>query len=103
MMKNILPKSKFGRNVVTLITGTGLAQALPIALSPILTRLYTPDEFGIFALYASIYTILAVFVAGKYELAIVIPRYDGEAMNIATLAAGLSGIFSLVLLGIIFV
>ena len=39
--------SNFNKNVFKLILGTLLAQAIPIAISPVLTRLYTPDEFGV--------------------------------------------------------
>jgi len=86
---------------MTLMTGTGLAQVLPIALSPILTRLYTPEEFGVFALYGSVCAILAVLVTGKYELAIVVPRYDGEAINLVAVTVLLSLLVSLILLGVI--
>jgi len=46
-MKNFFrkPKSEFSRNVLTLMTGTTIAQAIPIAISPILTRIYTPKDF----------------------------------------------------------
>lgn len=102
-LKRILPRSKFGRGVMTLMTGTSLAQALPIALSPILTRIYTPEEFGVFALYMSICAILAVLVTGKYELAVVIPKYDSEAINLVALTIVVSLITSLILLGIVLV
>ena len=49
MIKLFKPKSEFSRNVLTLMTGTTIAQAIPIAISPILTRIYTPEDFGLFA------------------------------------------------------
>lgn len=101
--RRIIPKSSFARSVITLMTGTGLAQILPIALSPILTRLYTPQEFGVFALYGSICAILAVLVTGKYELAIVVPKHDSEAINLVAVTIFLSLLISLVLLGIVMV
>ncbi len=103
IIKKILPKSTYGKSVITLITGTGLAQVLPIALSPILTRLYTPEDFGVFALYASVCAILVVLVTGKYELAIVVCRYESEAINLVALTGLLSLLVSLILLGILLV
>lgn len=44
-MRRFLPKSAYARNVPTLMTGTTLAQAIPIAISPLLTRLCSPEEF----------------------------------------------------------
>ena len=98
MLKKFLPKSAFAKNVVTLMTGTGLAQVIPIALSPILTRLYTPEEFGVFAFYASICAILAVLVTGKYELAVIVSKYEVEAVNLVAVTITISLVISLLLL-----
>jgi O-antigen/teichoic acid export membrane protein len=98
-----LPQSNFAKSVMTLMTGTGLAQLLPIALSPILTRLFTPQDFGVFALYGSICAILAVLVTGKYELAIVVPRHDSEAINLVAVTIVSSMLVSLLLLVVVMI
>lgn len=103
IFSRFLPQSNFAKSVMTLMTGTGLAQLLPIALSPILTRLFTPQEFGVFALYGSICAILAVLVTGKYELAIVVPRHDSEAINLVAVTIVSSMLVSLLLLGVVLV
>jgi len=90
LIRNLKKKSEFTRNVVTLMTGTAIAQAIPIAISPILTRLYTPEEFGIFALYMSIVSILSVVVTGQYELAIMLPKRNRDALNILFLSIALT-------------
>lgn len=90
ILSRALPRGSFAKSVITLMTGTGLAQLLPLLLSPILTRLYTPEEFGVFALYASICAVLVVFVTGKYELAIVVPKTDSEAVNLVVISMLLS-------------
>lgn len=83
------------------MTGTAFAQALPIAVSPILTRLYTPEEFGMFAIYMAMAAILGVLVTGRYELAILIPKQDRDALHIAALSAGLSVLLSGLLLVVV--
>lgn len=83
------------------MTGTAFAQALPIAVSPILTRLYSPEDFGVFAIYMALVSIMGVLVTGRYELAILIPKQDRDAIHIAALSAGLSVMMSLVLLLIV--
>lgn len=80
------------------MTGTAIAQAIPIAISPILTRLYSPEEFGRFALYMAVVMIASVLVTGRYELAILLPRHDRDALHIAALAMALSVAISVVLL-----
>ena len=85
-MKGKIVKSEFGRNVLTLLTGSTLAQILPIALTPILTRLFSPDEFGVFALYMSMITFLSVIASLRYEQAIILPKHDKEAINVVGLS-----------------
>lgn len=89
-LHRFIPKSTYARNVITLMTGTAFAQVLPIAVSPILTRLYRPEDFGVVAIYVAIASILGVLVTGRYELAILIPNHDSDAIHIAALSAGLS-------------
>jgi len=78
MIKALKPTSEFSRSVLTLMTGTSIAQAIPIAISPILTRIYTPEEFGVFAIYVSFTGFLAIFVTLRYEHAIVLPKKKSE-------------------------
>lgn len=95
MLKKLKPKSEFSRNVMTLMTGSGIAQAIPIAISPIITRIYTPEDFGILALYMSIASILSVIATGRYELAIMLPKKDVDALNIVILSMLISCLMSL--------
>lgn len=102
-MRRLLPQSAYARNVLTLMTGTTLAQAIPIAISPILTRLYSPEDFGRFALYMAVAVISSVLVTGRYELAILLPRQDKDALHIAALAIALSIAISAMLLAVVIV
>ena len=102
MINKLKPKSEFSRNVLTLMTGTTIAQAIPIAISPILTRIYTPEDFGIFALYMSVASILSVIATGRYELAIMLPKKDEDAVNIVVLSIIISFFVSFIALLIVF-
>ncbi len=61
------------------MTGTGIAQAIPIAIIPILTRMFSPEDFGLLALYAACVSILGVVATGRYEIAIMLPKDDEDA------------------------
>lgn len=98
MIKLFKPKSEFSRNVLTLMTGTTIAQAIPIAISPILTRIYTPEDFGLFALFLAITNIIGSVANGRYELAIMLPEKDEDAINTAALGFIISSILSLLIL-----
>lgn len=89
-LKNILPKSEFARNVLTLMTGTTVAQAVPIAISPVLTRVYGPEDFGLLALYTSILMVFSSLVAGRYELSILIPKNENHAKHLVVSSLAIS-------------
>ena len=81
MLTKLKPKSEFSHNVLTLMTGTTIAQAIPIAISPILTRIYTPKDFGLYGLFISIIMVLSSIISARYELAIMLPVKDEDAVN----------------------
>ena len=85
------------------MTGTTIAQAIPIAISPILTRIYTPEDFGVFALYMSVASILSVVATGRYELAIMLPKKDEDAINIVVLSIIISFFVSFISFLIVFI
>jgi O-antigen/teichoic acid export membrane protein len=95
MISKLKPKSEFSRNVLTLMTGTTIAQAIPLAISPILTRIYTPEDFGLLALFISIVSIMAVISTGKYELAIILPKVNTYGFQLLSLALMISFIVSI--------
>jgi len=94
-------KGNFVKNILTLMTGTTIAQAIPIAFTPILTRLYTPKDFGVLGLFVAITSILSVIANGRYELAIMLPEKDIDAINIVALGAIISTALSVVILIIV--
>ncbi len=93
-----LHRSEFLRNVGTLMSGTAIAQAIPILVSPILSRLYTPDDFGILALFMAISIVISVIATGRYELAIMLPEDKRDASNILALSVILTVFTSIITL-----
>ena len=63
-----------------------------------LTRLYTPGDFGVLALYMSFASILAVFATGRYEMAIMLPKKDSDAVNVFSLSLIISMFVSIIVL-----
>jgi O-antigen/teichoic acid export membrane protein len=68
------------------MTGTAIAQIIPLAITPILTRLYTPEDFGLLALYLSSVSVLSIVVTGNYEKAIIMPKENRDAIGLIKLA-----------------
>ncbi|RNC92272.1 MAG: hypothetical protein ED555_04015 [Allomuricauda sp.] len=99
---NQLVKSEFSKNVSSQILGTGMAQVLPFLVTPLLTRLYTEDEFALYTSFFALSSIFAVGVGGKYHTAIVLPKTFAKAMNIFWLSIYITMGYAL-LLALVFV
>ncbi|MFT9850486.1 lipopolysaccharide biosynthesis protein [Aneurinibacillus sp. REN35] len=85
-MKKFFSGKSFIRNVLVLTGGTAFAQLLVVAVSPLLTRMYHPEDFGTLAVYASLLSVLAVVASLRYELAILLPDKEEDAANIMVLS-----------------
>jgi len=94
--------SEFFRNVATLISGTTLAQAFSVLIYILLAKIYTEEDFGIFGLYMNILNITVIFSTAKYELAILLPKSEKDAVNLLGLSGLISVLVSLVLLLLVF-
>lgn len=77
--------SNFLSNVLKLVSGSIIAQSLAILLIPVITRLYSPEDFGIFQLFISISSIIATIACFSYQLSIMLPKKDEESANIVVL------------------
>jgi O-antigen/teichoic acid export membrane protein len=93
-----LLKSELFRDTSILISGTALAQLIPILLQPILRRFFTPQVFGAYSVYLSLVGILIVISSLRYELAIILPKKDRDAAGVFFLAFFLNLLFNILLL-----
>jgi len=87
-----MSQNSFLKNIVTLLSGTVLAQAIPILISPILTRIYSPDEIGVYVIFFSTVNILTIITSGRLEQAILISKHRKDSYTTLKLAI----VFSLV-------
>lgn len=84
-------KSTIFKNIAVLFSSSTLAQLLPVAISPIIARLYNPRDYALSAAFSSMTIITTVMSTGMYDVAIMIDKDDDEAVN----TAAASFIFSL--------
>jgi O-antigen/teichoic acid export membrane protein len=90
-----LPTGKFARNVSILVGGTAMAQAIAVAASPALTRLYRPSDFGVLQVFISLTGFIMVIAAGRYEFALLLPEEEQSAfdlLGVAIVCVGLTTI-----------
>lgn len=84
-----LKNSVFLRNVFIIMSGTGIAQLLGLCMSPIISRLYTPDDFGMFGNFNAVFMVIAAGATLDYGQAIMLPekRYDALHLFYVSCAA----------------
>ena len=79
------PKASFVRNVSILAGGTVIAQVLGVIALPFITRLYTPEDFSVLAIYSALLTMIGGIACLRFEIAISIPEDESEAANLLVL------------------
>ena len=89
-------KSTSARNIGKLLSANVIAQVMGLLIYPILTRMYSPEDFGLMNLFLSIGSILVLLSTSEYQSSILLPSDDKEA-------AGVSKVGLLLLGGWIFV
>ncbi|MFW6149314.1 MAG: lipopolysaccharide biosynthesis protein [Atribacterota bacterium] len=91
-----LKKSSVVRSVLTLLTGTTIAQIIPLVISPLITRLYTPENFGVLALFVSLTSILGAISNARYEIAVVLPEDEKDSCHLIVLCLFIALVFSVI-------
>ena len=79
--------ARFVRGVAIIAGGSALAQAVPLAMTPVLSRLYTPADLGTFGLYTAFLSVLSTATTLGYAHATVSAEDDAEAAELTLLAA----------------
>lgn len=94
-----LKRPGFLRSVLVLAGGTASAQVISLLALPLLTRIYTPQNYSVLAIFTSMLAIFSVVACMRYEVAISLPEADEDAVNLLALSLGISLVFS-VLMGL---
>jgi O-antigen/teichoic acid export membrane protein len=93
----------FVPSVVTLVSGSGGALAIAYLARPILTRVYTPDEYGLLGFFVAVVALLVTISAGRYDDALMQPESDRDARSLLALCGiVMAGVFGASFLFLIF-
>lgn len=79
-------RSDFLRSVAVLTSGTVIAQAISYAFTPVITRLFTTDDFGEFGIFMRIVALLTAIGTARYELTLPLPKRDQHAFQLFLLS-----------------
>lgn len=89
--------NEFFRHVSALATGALLAQLIGFAASPILTRLYSPTDYAVLALFGAIVSSISAAACGRYDIAVVVAREDNDTRSLLSLSFWVATLISLFL------
>lgn len=90
-------KSAYKKNILTMVGGRVISQVIPILLTPLLTRIYSPGEFGVFAVYSTIVSIFSMLSSIRYCLSIIFAKDEKEAKKLVFLSSSISVLFVTIL------
>lgn len=93
-----LRKSAFVKNVFIVMSGMATAQAIGFALTPIISRLFTPSDFGIYGSFDAVLTVIAAGVTLDYSQAIMLPKEKNNAINLFAISCVTTVVISLLCL-----
>ncbi len=68
-----------------MFSGNALALLLPFLLAPLISRIYTPEDFASYELFVKLVTLVAVAASLRFEFAILLPKERDEALAITRL------------------
>lgn len=84
------------RNFLTMLSGNTLSQLIPFIIAPILSRIFSPEEFAVLANFMAIVGVIGIISTGRLELAIPIPQDHKKAQEIV-----FTGLIITLLLGLL--
>ncbi len=82
-------RSELVRNSAKLLSANVIAQVIGIAVYPVLTRLYVPEDFGLLNLFLSIGGVLTLFTTAEYQYAIVLPKEEEKGRAVLHVGGGI--------------
>lgn len=89
-------KSSIFKDLSVLVSGTVIAQLMVIAFQVVLRRVYSPEDFGAFAVFMSVVGILATVSSLRYEQAIILPKEDHYGITLLWISWFTAIFFSIV-------
>jgi O-antigen/teichoic acid export membrane protein len=72
---------------VAIASGTAVGQVIAVLAAPVLSRLYSPEDFGAFLIITSIGMAVGTVASLRYEMAIPLPRQHRDARDLVAISA----------------
>ncbi len=83
------------KNFATLFTGNSIGQLFPFLFAPIIARIFSPMQMGLFESFLTIVSLISIIGAARYEVALVLPENEKKSNNLLALTLIIGGIITL--------
>ena len=83
---SVMSSSPFLGHVLTLMTGAAVAQGVTFVMKLVLARIYTPEQMGHLGTYTAVAAVVVAVAALRYDMAIMLPKEEAQALSVARLA-----------------
>lgn len=102
LFRNFITLRLLSSDVFTVAGGSVIAQGFTMVITPLLSRIYSPEDFGVASAFAAIMSMLIPLSSLRYYLAIALPKTQRYAIALANLSFALQLIY-FCLLSVIFI
>lgn len=96
-LRGLLRNRPAVRSVGELLLGSLIAHGISVVSMPILTRLYTPESYGIFGTYSALVSILSIITTLRYEFSILLPPNDEDAERLVAVTLFISCVMPIII------
>lgn len=95
-MLSLIKSNKAIRSVLLLVGGSGLGHIITFTILPVLTRYFTPTDFGYLAVYIALISLMSSVACLRFEIAIPLPKVKKVALALLVMSGGLCFILALI-------
>jgi teichuronic acid exporter len=96
--KGKIQGSKYVSDIFLQGSGNAIAQVIGVLTIPILTRLFTPEEYGVMSLFTNVVAFLSILITFRFEYLILLPKEDKVALNLLSIILRAGFVISLIVL-----
>jgi O-antigen/teichoic acid export membrane protein len=89
------------RNILQLSSGAVISQILMLASTPLLTRIFNTEAFGVMAVFTAAYAIAIPITTLKYDAAVILPKATKSAIFLAALVVFIASAIVIVVSGLL--
>jgi O-antigen/teichoic acid export membrane protein len=97
-----LQNRPFLKNTILLVGGTAAAQVISVLVTPVLSRIYLPEHFGVLTVFVSILSIIIPVVTLRYAVAIPLAENEEQADHVIWLSILISFLLSILFAIVLF-